>query len=294
MTSLSLSPSRIPEVPPQPRAAPRRPPNPGRGPPIPVLGSRYPPRSGPQEPQSALPTPGGPAPEQLGRVGWPALLQQHEHGSRTFRAGLYAVPSWLGRMRHDARPRASPARPVGPRPGPPNKIRVPLPPLATASSAKPWSQLCAGGRRRGDGMGRESSPALNGPTPPRQPNPGRPASSPSSSSPSSQSWGNSTGSDRTEEGRLTRPLPLSKATNHQEVARGPALSYASDAEEKPGSTGPHSEKGALGHALRDRGKSARDNFIKPRPSSPKNPPQDLFLKPLLESSAPAHRWPVGV
>lgn len=124
------------------------------------------PQISPQEPQSALPAPGGPAPEQLGRVGWPALLQQHEHGSRAFRAGLYAVPSWLGRMRHDARPRASPARPVGPRPGPPNKIRVPLPPFATASSAKPWSELCAGGRRRGDGMGRESSPALNGPTPP--------------------------------------------------------------------------------------------------------------------------------
>lgn len=168
MTSLSLSPSRPPpdSLGSPPRPAPRRPPSLGRGPPIPVLGSRCPPRSDPQEPQSALPAPGSPAPEQLGRVGWPALLQQHEHGSRAFRAGLYAVPSWLGCMRHDARPRASPARPVGPRPGPPNKIRVPLPPLATASSAKPWSELCAGGRRRGDGMGRESSPALNRPTPP--------------------------------------------------------------------------------------------------------------------------------
>lgn len=126
MTSLSLSPSRPPadSLGTLPIPAPRRPPSLGRGPAIPGPGSRCP----PQKPQSALPVPGGPAPEQLGRVGWPALLQQHEHGSRAFRAGLYAVPSWLGRMRHDARPRASPARPVGPRPGPPNKIRVPLPP----------------------------------------------------------------------------------------------------------------------------------------------------------------------
>lgn len=41
----------------------------------------------------SLPAPGGPAPEQLGRVGWPALFQQHEHSSRALRAGLYAVPS---------------------------------------------------------------------------------------------------------------------------------------------------------------------------------------------------------
>lgn len=195
-------------------------------------------------------------------------------------------------MRHDARPRASPSRPVGPRPGPPNKIRVPLPPLATASSAKPWSELCAGGRRRGDGMGRESSPALNGPTPPPQPNPGRPPSSPSSSSPSSLGWGNSTGSDRTEDGRLAGPPPLSEAANHRGVARGPALSYASDAEGKLDSAGPHSEKDAA-RPRPQRQRQISERYFDYATPPPRKRSLRRIFKPLLESPAPAHRWPVS-
>lgn len=65
-------------------------------------------------------------------------------------------------------------------------------------------------------MGRESSPALHGPTPPTpppQPNPDDRPPSPGVLFPLLLGWGNSTGSDGTEAGRLAGPRLPSEATN---------------------------------------------------------------------------------
>lgn len=113
-------------------------------------------------------------------------------------------------------------------------------------------------------MGRESSPALNGPTPPNL-TPDDRLPPPRPLPPSSLDWGNSTGSDHTGDGSLVGPYLLSKAANCYRKIRGSALNHDFEAKGTPGLHRP-SEKGALRPRPRRRKQIGEERFDQAAPS----------------------------